>query len=527
MRIVITSPKGVAPAVDPLLLGDMQAQQAMNTRFLRSNWASWKAPVKVCNFSRALPIKTIWLYGTNEATDWWDWQTLVKPVRSPLYPNEAVIYTGNGAPKYTDFALAAGVGPKPNVSYDLGLVFPTTAANVAVSGTSQSGEQSIDVFVVYTFVDAKGAESRPSPPSLMVTATRSQSIDLTLMQAPVGNNSYVAKRIYATAGASTTGYFLRGEVPAGTDSGLGSIGEKLETLDFFAPPADLKSLVYMPGNFLAGISGNEICFSEVGYFYAWPPDYRIKMVNKPVGLQVFGNSLVVATEGRQMMYNGLEPGLMQEIKGDVAFACVSEASVIDLDGMAVGYASTDGFIVVTPSGTKRITAPYFGIDEWQALNPATMHAVYWTESIVVFYDAGVSKRGALIIPVDGSEPYFWSTYATAAHVDGRSNRLYLALTDGIYRWDAGTPITWTWESKSFGMPRAKGWAALQVRSEGPVTITGKADGRDQWVVVANDSEVIPLPRGYNGFAWSFKFSSTYKMSSFAIGDSFAEIGVTG
>jgi hypothetical protein len=530
MRISIINPSGVAPSIDARLLGDSQAQKAINTRFLRS-WQGWGAPVKVANFKRSPPINSIFLGGNNDILDWWEWQTAVNVVWAPRYGDNSVIYSGDGAPKITDATLSAGAGALPNASYDLGLVYPTIAPTVSVSGTAIATEADLDVFVVYTFVDAKGKESRPSPPSTMITAKGSQTINVSAMTTPSGANSYVGKRIYATAGASTTGFYLRGEVPAGTptfaftalaaDTGAGP-QDALITQTFFAPPTDTKSLVYMPGEFLAGISGDELVFSESSYLYAFDPNKRIKVYEKPVSLQVFGNTLVVGTEGRPYFYQGLEPESLQETKGEGPYACVSARSMVDCDGSGVAYASTEGFIFQGQGGARMLT-PGFLLADWQALNPASMHAVYWSGYVIAFYDAGGSNKGALVIPLAPNEdPHFWSTWASAAYVERKTNALYLALTDGIYRWNFGAPQSWTWESKIYALPKKTSFAAMQVRSTGPVTVIGKADGRVQWTRTANN-DVVTVGGGYLGSEWTFEFQSSYKMTSFDIATSFSEL----
>jgi hypothetical protein len=529
MRVSIANPRGVAPGLDARLLADNQAQQAVNVR-LTGAWESWPAPVKVASFKRSAPIRSIYLGGANESTDWWEWQTPVRIVRSPRYGEGSIIYTGDGPPKITDAALAAGVGPLPNASYALGVPAPSTAPSVNVSGTSVSSEADIDVFVVYTFVDSKGKESRPSPPSTMAIAKKSQTINVTGMQTPTGNNSYVGKRIYATAGASSTGYFLRGEVPAGTgsfsfaavrpDTG-GGAADALITQSFFEPPADLHSLVYMPGGFLAGISGDEVVFSDPDFLYAFDPDKRIKIYEKPVSLGVFANTLVVGTEGHPMFYQGLEPASLMEVKGATPFACVSARSMVDCGDSGVAWASNEGFIVQDQAGLRNLT-PQFRLEDWQALNPASMHAVFWSGNVIAFYEVGAVKR-AIVIPVSGQDgPTFWSVWASAAYVDRRTNALYLALNDGIYRWNSGSPLSWTWESKVFAAPKGVSWAAMQVRSTGPITVTAKADGRVQWTRVMNNG-VDTVPGGYVGHEWSFLFEGSAKMVSFDIADSWAEL----
>jgi hypothetical protein len=529
--ITISQPKGVCTALNAKLIQPTQAVECSNVRLVEGGWQPWKAPVKVADFRRAAPIQSIYLYGPNETTDWWEWNVPVNVAPISRYANKAVVYTGDGVPKLTNGVLAAGAGPRPNVSYDLGLSFPVAAPTTSVSGTPAVGEQDFEVFVVFTYVDSEGREGRPSPPSGVVIATSSQSVNVAGMSIPAGNNSYTAKRIYATQGSSTTGFFLRGEVPAGqsnfvftaakVDSGQGP-GDLLETLNLFSAPSDGKSVVYMPNEFLAMISGDSIVFSEVGLLHGFPPDYAIKCPFKPVALAVFGNTLVVGTEGRQYLYQGIEPGQMQEIKGDRVFACVSARSMVDADGAAIGYVANEGFVLVTQNGSVLLTSPYFTKRQWQELNPASMHGVFWDGYFVMFFDAGLNKR-ALVIPVNGSEPFYLSLWASAAFVKEATNQLYLAMVDGIYRFDSGAALAWSWTSKVFALETMKSFSVLQVRCDGPIAVTAYADGRQQWVRTCTNDEIVTVGDGYLSHQWQFKLESSFAMQSFAIAENYREL----
>ncbi len=541
MRLVFSNPRGMAPRVDPLLLEPMQAQYARNVRFLDNGWSSWNEPVFVAPFNKTGLIQSIYRFGQDATTDanyWFQWTTDVDIVRYARFANEGTIYSGDGVPKYTDATMGTSPGPLPSASYDLGLVTPTIAPSLSVSGVAGVGAQSLTIFVGYTFVDARGQESALSPISSEITAVSNQTINVSFLQIPAGNNSYTAKRIYATAGTGTS-FYLRTEVAAGSPTasfvaarsttpipGQTGVGDALERATSGAPPADSYGVKYCAGNFLAMISGDSVVFSEADFLYAYKASNSVKPPFKPVALGTFGNTLVVGTKGRTMLYQGLDPEFMQEIKGDRVFACVSKRSMVDMDGQAVGYAAKEGFVVVSPAGSTLITGNFYSGREWAALKPETMMCVYWNGQVVCFFNDGAGRKGSLLL-IPGVEPVELSLYATAAYVDPQRNSLYVAMSDapynGIYRFDSGAALPWVWKSKDHPMAKAMSWTGLQVKSDGAIRVEASSDGRVQWVVTATNDEIITVPGGYLGQKWSFEFSGTVKMKSCVIADNFSEL----
>lgn len=140
----ITNFLGIAPKLAPELLPDTAAQIAENVKLNSGDLIPYTDIVIAGSTNRNDDIKTI--YPLREPSSgnliWLSWPTDVNVAiaNSTLVENQRFYYTGDGAPKASDYDLATnGVAPYPIAYYDLGLPLPTTkATTVATSFTSIS-----------------------------------------------------------------------------------------------------------------------------------------------------------------------------------------------------------------------------------------------------------------------------------------------------------------------------------------------------------------------------------------------------
>lgn len=531
---------GISPRTSPRLLQDTFATVARDTKLWNGSLRPWRASVKVADLPRPGATQTIYRFGQDHPTDdayWFHWNDRVSVVRSPVAGNERTFFTGDGAPKVTDSVLAlTGGGAYPNAAYDLGVPSPTQRPTVVVTGTPADGETATTRFYVYTFVNSWGEEGSQSPVSQAVDATVSQTITLENLEVPTGPQSYAAKRIYETAGTGeNAAFFLKAEVSAGAPSatfpaaGGASpnpeeatvIGSPLVTANFLPPPADLHSLVMMNGQILCGISGNAVRMSRPGYPYAWRPRDEFKFNYDPVALGAFGNTLVVATKGVPYLIQGFEPETMQQTPVERQYACSSARSMVEIGG-GVAYASPDGMIVVDTGGATNITEAFFDGDQWRALNPASMHAYWWDNQIVVFYDAGPTKRGGLIFK-PGVEPTELDFWTPGAYVDPLRDALYFIAGNEVHCFDAGAPKTFRWRSKVFQMGRAVNFGAAQIHHTGTVTLRCFADGLLRYERAVSTREPFRLLSGFLAEEWQFELEGDGEVFSLAVGESMREL----
>ena len=539
MRIRLPAFNGIAPRKSPLDLPDTWAQVAQHVRLWNEKLRPWRAPIKVADLLRVGAKQTIYRFGQDSATDaqyWFHWLTDVDVVRSPVAGNERTFFSGDGAPKVTDSVLAlTGGGALPNAAYDLGVPSPATAPTVAVSGTPSSGEQPVTRFYVYTFVNAWGEEGSHSPVSLAVDATGSQTITLSGLEVPGGPQSYAAKYIYETNGSgASAAFYMVQEVAAGTTSvsftaavaavpnpdGTRAVGSPLVTAGWTPPPADLVGLTMMNGTTLCGISGKAVRMAVPNYPYAWPERNEFRFEFDPVAIASFGNTLVVGTTGRPYLIQGFEPETMQQTLIEREYACASKRSMVSIGG-GVAYASPDGMIVVDQSGAVNITDDFFDRDQWQALRPQSMHAYWWDNRLVVFYDNG-TKHGGLIFP-PGREPSELGFYSPGAYVDPIRDALYLIVGDEVHRFDGGAPLTFTWRSKIFSTPRALNFSCARIRASGAITVKFYADAVLRCTRAVTSNRPFRLPSGCLSDEWEIEFTGTGEVLSAEIAESMHEL----
>jgi hypothetical protein len=361
---------------------------------------------------------------------------------------------------------------------------------VQASGAFNDPTDDFNTNYVYTFVNSIGEESGPSEPSETIVKDNGTTVTITTpTSAPTGYDYDVqTKRIYrAVTEAGTTVYKFVAEIALATatyDDTLtnAQLGETLTTDGYELPPTDLRSIIALPNNIYAGISGNQLCLSAQGAPHAWPVANRYATDFPPVRLGAIDATVVIATEGFPYLASGNDPSVFSMNKLEVPQGCVSYRSLAYLKGTGVIYASADGLIAVAGTGqVVNLTAALFSRKEWQQLNPETMIGAVQDDRYFGFYiDEGGLKRGLMIeATADGFGKVTLNFHATAVYSDTVNDKLFLVLdendvpsigsaggqyaVDGgdIYAFDAyegGTPGGYTlllpqsWLSKKFLMP---------------------------------------------------------------------------
>ena len=137
--VKITNFLGKAPKISPELLPNTAAQVAENCKLYSGDLIPFPQPVVVDNTERTGTIKTLYaLRNPNDSNDlkWLSWLTNVDiaVASSNLQDEQRFYYTGDGAPKVSNYALAtSGSGPYPTSYYDLGLPLPSTVLTTSAS----------------------------------------------------------------------------------------------------------------------------------------------------------------------------------------------------------------------------------------------------------------------------------------------------------------------------------------------------------------------------------------------------------
>lgn len=138
--VKLTKFLGEAPKISSELLPDGVAQEAFNVKLYSGDLIPYRTPKLVDNTERSQEAQTLHALRdpTTDALVWLSWTTDVDiAVASDSADNaQRFYYTGDGAPKVSDYALATtGSEPYPatNGYYDLGLPLPTTTLSVSAA----------------------------------------------------------------------------------------------------------------------------------------------------------------------------------------------------------------------------------------------------------------------------------------------------------------------------------------------------------------------------------------------------------
>ena len=388
---------------------------------------------------------------------------------------------------------------------------------------------------VYTFVTDLGEEGPPSPQSEIVSAYEGDSVTLGSFAAtPNSHINVVSRRIYrSNTGSDDTAFQFVGEVPINSsnfsdDLMNNELGEALPSLLWDGPPADLHSLVAMPNGFLAGASKNQLCLSEQNYPHAWPIDYRKSIDATIVGLGVFGNSILITTDGTPYLATGTTPGNMSLRRISVPYSCVSKRSIANI-GDVVLYASPVGLVAAGNSGFSVITQDYLSREQWEALNPSSIDAYVLDKRYLAFYDAtsiGGTQGSFMFDPGDESVGLsFLTPWFRGGYTDLGEDRLYVTAGSNIALFGGGTSnYTMQWRSKVFETPRPCNLGCARVLAAAyPVTFALYADGVLRFTRTVTDEEAFRLPSGYLAQRYQIGITGTNEVKSVHVAELIREL----
>jgi hypothetical protein len=254
------------------------------------------------------------------------------------------------------------------------------------------------------------------------------------------NTTNMVKRIYRSD--TVRAYRLVAEIPIGTASYNDSIANTalssltLPSEDYYPPPTDLKKLIALPNGCLAGLSGNDLCLSMPNRPHAWPIKYRFTMASEGVSIAAVGASVVVATRGAPYVATGRSPDSFA-LDGVDAL----QESGLAARGMATVpqgalYPSKNGLVLIGPGVAQLATPDILTEREMARFNPDTLLAIGHQNRYFAWFTKG-EESGGLVFDLSGQSPRLvtMSVYATAAHVDRETGKLYIVVANQIMLWE--------------------------------------------------------------------------------------------
>ncbi len=541
--LALTRFAGVAPKIAPSKLPVGFAQQALNTRMTGGTLHAWKQTLSVLSGLTPADTSTIYRFGKDLVSDtqyWFHWGVDVDAVKGAISDDatERTYFTHPSlGPRVTNnsLALTGGSGDYPWNSHALGVPAPTPVptAEVLVPGDTSSPVETR--VYVYTFVTAFGEEGPPGPPSnALAVYTSGSTTRLSGMgtSAPGGYANVTAKRIYRTlSGNLGTEFQLVDEIPISQatydDTKAGALlGEVIPSMTWNPPPSGCFGITQMANGIMLVFKGYDIYPSEAYLPYAYPIGYSQSVDSPIVGAKGLGSSAVILTSGHPYLLTGSDPSAMSLEKLVEPQACVSKRSIAAIGG-GVLYASPDGLILVTGQGqVSNVTAQFFGRDEWQTLNPASIKGWFHDGRYIGFYNTGVTTGGFIFDPAEGASALvFTDVYATAGYSDPLQDALYLKVGGEIVRWHAGAArMTYTWRSGVVDLPKPVNPACAQVVATAyPVTFKLYADGVLRHTQAVANRNSFWLPSGYLANSIEVELSGTNEVQAVFVAQSPADL----
>ena len=284
------------------------------------------------------------------------------------------------------------------------------------------------------------------------------------------NTTGMIKRIYRTVG--TGGLFLYvGEVAVATTTFddtvvAADLGEELPTADSSPPPKNLTSLISLPNGCLAGVAGNELCFSDPYMPYSWPVRNRYAFAGVGVAAIAASNSVIVLTETYPILYTGSDPEGMSGSTLETYAPCVSKRGVVDLGGAAL-YPSFDGLWLVSTQQIQCITRKLYREEEWTLLNPATFDATFHDGKYYAYYAGQLASR-MLVLDIESPDSVAEvNESADALYRNELDGKLYIAKGQILYEWDVddGRYYESDWQSVAMQFPAPVKFAAAQIHAD--------------------------------------------------------------
>lgn len=332
------------------------------------------------------------------------------------------------------------------------------------------------------------------------------------------NTTGMVKRIYRTVG--TGGVFLYvGEVAVATTTFndtvvAADLGEELPTADSSPPPKNMTSLISLPNGCLAGIAGNELCFSDPYMPYSWPIRNRYAFAGVGVAAVAASNSVIVLTETFPILYTGSDPEGMSGSTLETYAPCVSKRGVVDIGGGAL-YPSFDGLWLVSTQQIQCVTRKLYREEEWSLLNPATFDAAFHDGQYYAYYEGQLESR-MLILDIEAPDSVIEvDETADALYRNELDGKLYISKGQKLYEWDvdAGHYYESDWQSVDMQFPAPLKLAAAQIHADfgaivpvdtsqitanealiaiGPDAVAGHLNGAELLSFEINGSYIIPV-----------------------------------
>jgi hypothetical protein len=567
---------GIIPRLGSRLLPDNAAQYALNAQLFSGELRSWSQLKLLATYASHPNLQDVFHYrhpNDPTLTNYYipfDRRTDV--VKAPII-NDAynrLYWTDGVAFTITTMAdVEAGTPGQP-----VGLpppTFGTTPAIATAGGTSANA-----VTRVYTFIlVSKYGEEGPASDTSTITVSGNSDGTWTITNANTlvapTNPNIIKLRMYRTIASLTSNTVTYrevvewdiGSVPASYSDVMSettlATQPAMQSLQWDAPPADLKGLCAGPNGMLSAFKGRTVYFSVPWFPHAWPDSYQIAVPEDIVAIGWIGSLLVIGTTGRPAVVSGTSPTSLSTQNFGEVIPCLTQDGFV-CTSTAAFYPSLDGLISLSADGVVNNSNAFATRKDWLARFPpvSTSGAIYQSRyfgfySSQLGYSLGFddATTGLTDLQVNGVKRIKNSAVDNSAHV---------IIGDQLFQWDGAvdSPLVFVWRSKPFMVPKPVNMGVLQVRgdffafgnapappapppfdpsgyaiddkgvNEGGINGLGVpqqslasdsigvkiyADDTLVWVGVVNSEEPVNLPSGFKAVKWEVEVSGTLSVFS--------------
>ena len=141
-----------------------------------------------------------------------------------------------------------------------------------------------------------------------------------------------------------------------------------------------------------------------------------------------------------------------------------------------------------------------------------------------FYTVGGVTKGFLVDPLQPTGLYFTDLPGKATFFDDLQDQLYVLDGTAIKKWNAGAPMTATFKSKLFHLPKPANFGCAEVIAEAyPVGCKVYADGVLKHTQAVANADPFRLPAGFLASNWQIELSTPGAVQGLAMAQSMKEL----
>lgn len=458
MRVTIANFGGLVPRLSAHNLGEIHASIAHDVKLRNGRLEPWREP---CEFaSVGASAASFHLHGCCALS----WDKIV--TAAEFAPDWGRFYI-TGRNDYAEVVVVADKSACTPTYFRLGVPAPSTPP--AAHGAGACGRAADARAYVYTYVNAWGEESAPSPPSNIITVEDGSTVTVTGISLPPEGYGIRYASLYraatgfrqtdAKAQKPLTDYLYVATIEFPTTMYTDTVMMKelslpLSTEKVRMPPEGLRNITRIEGVArLAGTTRNRVHLSENFQPHNWPVKYDLTLESNIVHMAALDQRLFVTTDTVPYV---IDVSNCDDTK------CTPVLDVgVPLPDISCGYASSavmtpHGYIYSTPLGLVLIdpaakwhllTSKWFSEDDWAQIQPDTVRLGYWEGFLMC-----VTNAVTFILNIDG-DPYGDMRDAELSTLSdspvdlktSNTGKLFM-LQDGIIRvWNSGDtyrPFHW-------------------------------------------------------------------------------------